>query len=39
MLKEWNPPDASVLGLVVVFEEEEDEDPSKVVVELPALNE
>ena len=31
MLKKWNPPDASVLGLVVVAEKEEDEgqDPKK----------
>ena len=41
MLKKWNPLDASVFGLVVEDEEEEDEgqDPSKVVIELPALNE
>ena len=38
MLKAWNPPDASLLGMVVVAEEEDEgQEQGKVLAELPAL--
>ena len=38
MLKAWNPPDASLLGMVVVAEEEDEgQERGKVLAELPAL--
>ena len=38
MLKAWNPPNASLLGMVVVAEEEDEvQEQGKVLAELPAL--
>ena len=38
MLKAWNPTDASLLGMVVVAEEEDEgQEQGKVLAELPAL--